>query len=262
MTKTQLPVSFDVEVKADISDSVNEIAKNTLDKPTKSVGNIGGTILTFVHDFFLYPMQKYNIYAESKLKKYEADLEDRINSIDPEEAVESSVNIIGPTIENLKYNLDEEYIKDMFTNVLVSDMTKSIKSKVQPCFIEIIKQLSNNDAKFIKTLRELQTISISTLVIKDTNIDNDSYSIINYVLVPSQNRSITPDLVTLDNLQRLGLIKIHFGKQILGEEEMCKNIFNYVKNKYKPRENSKITYDIAILEITNLGKDFIEVCTR
>ena len=43
---------------------------------------------------------------------------------------------------------------------------------------------------------------------------------------------------------------------------MSKNIYNYDKNKYKPRENSKITYDIAILEITNLGKDFIEVCTR
>lgn len=262
MTKSQLPISVDVEVKADISDSVNEIAKNTLDKPTKSIGNIGETILSFVHNFFLYPMQKYNIYAESKLEKYESDLKSRIDDINPEEIVESSVNIIGPTIENLKYNLDEEHIKNMFTNILISDMTKSMKNKVQPSFIEIIKQLSNKDAKFIQTIRELQRVNISTLIIKDTNIQTNGYTIINYVLIPSPNRTITPDLITLDNLQRLGLIKIEPGKFIVGEEEMCKNTFNYVKNHYRASENSEISYDIGILEVTSLGRNFVEVCTR
>lgn len=59
-----------------------------------------------------------------------------------EERVESSINIVGTTIESLKYNLDEEHIKDMFTNILISDMTKDKKEKVLPAYIEIVKQLS------------------------------------------------------------------------------------------------------------------------
>lgn len=261
MTKMALP-TVDVELKADLTDSVNIITKNTLSKPTEDVGKMGSTVLSFVHNFFLYPMQKYNLYAESKLKKYESDLEERIKKIPEEEIVESSVNIIGPTIENLKYNLDEEHIKDMFTNILISDMTKSKKNKVQPAFIEVVRQLSNKDAQFIKTLSELKKYSISTLVMKDTNIDTKGYTIINYVLVPSANRTITPNLITLDNLQRLGIIKIHLGKYVSGEEEFCKNIFKYVKTGYKPRQNSEITYELAITEITNFGKEFIEICTK
>lgn len=141
MNKNIKSIDVNVDLKADLTEPLNNITKNSLDKPSKSLGDISGTMLSFVHNFFLYPMQKYNIYAENKLEQYESDLKAKINEIDPEEIVESSVNIVGPTIENLKYNLDEEHIKDMFTNILISDMTKSMKSKVQPSFIEIVKQL-------------------------------------------------------------------------------------------------------------------------
>ncbi len=50
---TKLPVN--VEVKADLTESTNKVVLNTLNKPTEETGKIGGTLLSFVHNFFLFP---------------------------------------------------------------------------------------------------------------------------------------------------------------------------------------------------------------
>lgn len=259
----KLPInSINIDIKADLSDSLNNIVKNTLEKPSKSTGDIAETLISFVHNCFLYPLQKYNIYAKSKLKKFELELKNKIVEINPKEMVESSVNIVGPTIEGLKYNLDEEYIKNMFINILISDMTENLKNKVQPCYIEIVKQLSSSDAKLINMLKDNKADSLSLMIIKDFNSENKGYHIIDYVIAISQNNYIIPKTITLDNLQRLGLVRIHEKKAILGEEEMCKLVFKNIKSNYSHKENSTIIYENAILEITELGQNFIIVCTR
>lgn len=108
----------------------------------------------------------------------------------------------------------------------------------------------------------MQLVQISTLVIKDVNVKTNGHKIINYVLVPSEHRTIIPDLITLDNLERLGLIKINEGVYFKSHKELCENAFNSVKNYYKAGEEGKIDYTQAIFEITSMGKIFIEVCTR
>lgn len=179
-----------------------------------------------------------------------------------EERVESSINIVGTTIESLKYNLDEEHIKDMFTNILISDMTKDKKEKVLPAYIEIVKQLSSKGAVLLKTLRELHTRQLSVLMMRDSDRNTGSYRKINYVIVPYAGRTITPDLVSLDNLERLGLIKILNSTKITSEAQLCESTFNYVKNHYKSSSDGIITYEQGLFEVTDLGANFIDVCTR
>ena len=138
-----------IEIKADLTKVTENAYNDTLKEPLKSSSKITSTVLNFFYNTVLYPMQKYNLYAEDKLKKYAEDLQNRAKKIPEKNLVNPRVNILGPTVEGLKYNLDEEYIKEMFTNILLSDMDNRKQSKVLPSYIEIIKQLSKEDAEHI-----------------------------------------------------------------------------------------------------------------
>ena len=147
MDESNLP---NVDVNVDLTEITKEAYNDTLKRPLESGSGILTTTLDFVHNTILYPMQKYNLYAKSKLNNFQKELEQKTSTIPFENLVEPKINILGPTVEGLKYNLDEEYIKDMFTNILLADMDNRKQNNVLPSYIEIVKQLSAEDAKFLK----------------------------------------------------------------------------------------------------------------
>ena len=113
------------KLNLDICSSLNNSINNVLDKPSKEIGTSIGTILEFFNNTFLYPLKKYNIYAERKIAQFKEELTEKMLKIPKEDLVEPSMNIFGPTLEALKYNLDEKYIKEMFTNILLADINKN-----------------------------------------------------------------------------------------------------------------------------------------
>lgn len=259
-------MSVNLEAKIDVSDSVNDIVKKTLSEPSKESGKALKTMIGFFNNTILYPLQKYNLYAESKLIEYSQQLEQRINKIPKEKLVNPSINIIGPTMEGLKYNLDEKHIKEMFLNILSSDINVDKKSLVLPAYIEIIKQISNDDAKFLKTLYEIynqnNSIDFSLLFITlKSPLSSNGYVLLDKYIIPSRTRTIKPKQVVFDNLIRLGIIECIEGKSIAGSQ-LYEIGFNIVKYNYKdiPESMGKISYNEGILKITEFGLNFIKVC--
>ena len=140
-----------------------KIIKNLDDalvEPAVKAGNIASSILSFVHNSLCYPLQIYNIYAEEKIKAYKDSLEKKIKAKDKEELVLPSMQVLGPVMDGLRYNLDEEYIRDFFTNILINDMTKGNKDKVLPSFAFCVSQLSHDDALFILLLRNVMLLLV------------------------------------------------------------------------------------------------------
>ena len=83
------------------------------------------------------------------------ELEEKI--IEPEEL---NINIEGNVMDRLKYNLDEDYLVEMYTNILISDMDSRTKNKCHVCFVEILKQLSKNDLEVLNRKYEALLIEI------------------------------------------------------------------------------------------------------
>ena len=44
-------------------------------------------------------------------------------------------------MENLKYNLDKEYLVELYSNIIARNVDERTKDKVHPSFISIIKDL-------------------------------------------------------------------------------------------------------------------------
>ena len=69
---------------------------------------------------------------------------------------EPDLKIVYQIADKLKYNLDDEELREMFENLLISSMTKG--KTVHPIFVDIVDKISVEDARFFKTIVECETI--------------------------------------------------------------------------------------------------------
>ena len=245
-----------LNLQLDLTKVANKTYDDLASKPLKSTGNVGSTVIDFFHNFILYPLQKDNIYAEYKLQNYKDELVKKANKIPKESLILPRVNIFGPTLEGLKYNLDEQYIKDMFTNILISDMDSTKQSKVLPAYIDIVRQLSKDDAIFLKSLKECISYVRGFFCIELHN--KDKYILLEY----SDNNGKLSDFniiklnsIVIDNLIRLRLIEIP--DRVFVNQKVYDKMYELL---HQPTMIEVIQYTPRILSVTDFGKNFIDIC--
>lgn len=259
MEETNLPK---VEVKADLTKTIENAYDDTLKKPLKSSSKVLSTVFDFFHNTILYPMQKYNLYAESKLENYSRELQEKARSIPEENLVTPRVNILGPTFDGLKYNLDEDYVKEMFTNILISDMDKTKRNKVNVAFIYMVNQLNNSDAKLLAQLNEFKTSQIAIIKLNYRKADGGFSYISNDLIASYNNNFMVLKAVNIENLSRLKLLDVTF-EEYFTNKSIYLDIFNLIKPNISftlPHDAIKLDYTYGLLKITDLGKDFIDIC--
>lgn len=195
------------------------------------------------------------------------DCKKKQKKIPEENLIQPKVNILGPVMEGLKYNLDEEHIKEMFTNILLSDMDSRKQSRVKPAYIEIVKQLSKEDAEFLKGLKllylEKDILPIITLkaIVNNTN----SFFYVSNKIICLNNHPLRPiDPVVLDNLLRLKILDIPFDSHV-SDTVVYENAFNQLITQtafeeYNDKNNRHLGFKKEILKCTDFGKNFIDIC--
>jgi len=66
----------------------------------------------------------------------------KLKDIPVEKLVPPEPNIAVPSYEALRYSLDIEELREIYTNLLASSMNTDTKDYTHPASVEIIKQLS------------------------------------------------------------------------------------------------------------------------
>jgi hypothetical protein len=74
----------------------------------------------------------------------------KIEEIPPEFRVEPALIVAGPAIGAMKYCGSEPHIRELFVNLLVTSMDSRSASTAHPAFVEMVKQISPDEAKMIK----------------------------------------------------------------------------------------------------------------
>lgn len=203
-------------------------------------------------------------------KRFKPKLIHNLENVPPEDIIPPKLNVAGPAIEALRYTGHEESLSDMYASLLASAMDKRVAGGAHPAFVEIIKQLTSDEAKLIRYFLDPNAAyPLVTVKASDRDGSGGSWDIATNVSLLGESASVElPDYTPsyIDNLSRLGLIEIrgnwsysdpiHYAT--LESSAKVLALKNMVELQYKKSFSLKR----GAIHLTSLGKLFGGVCIR
>lgn len=261
-----LPINSDTINKSiDLIDESTKETRKELDKTTaKGVNKLAQL-------FWASPIGiKADVYIQERPYKMKKALEEMQKKYDEnipaKYQAEPSSYIALKGVNELNYCLDEDHLKEMFENLLVSDMDTRKKSKVLPSYIEIIKQLSKEDAVFLSNLKNknlLHSLPIINLKLVDNKTHSFNY-VSNTIICLENGDFIGIPQIVLDNLIRLKIVEIPFD-EYMATTSSYEKTFEKLKilpdfSPFNNVQGNHLDYKKRKIEFTDFGKNFIDIC--
>ncbi len=157
----------------------------------------------------LYPVSGL-VWGFERIKDFlDAKLASNLKDVPPENIISPKPNVAGPAIEALRFTGHEESLSDMYANLLAAAMDKSTADGAHPAFVEVIKQLTPDEAKLIGYFLEPLPFPLLTVRADDKVRGRGGYDVaVNVSLFGNLAGLALPKLVPayLDNLCRLGKV--------------------------------------------------------
>lgn len=268
--------NIEIKTETNLTEPIKQVTERVVIPPTEEVSRGITKLLSVVTTFIDNATYKYIANSEMKKKQFLEELSEKYNSIPEDSLKEPNINILGNVMDSLKYNLDENYLVEMYTNILISDMDSRTKNKCHICFVEILKQLSKNDLEVLNKIymmKHTSSIPFGKLNIVDSNNKPLKYELHNPIYIANIDNYVIDDYnafsTSIENLNRLGLIEINYTKYFTDKSiydlliqkilPSCTHILNNLR-----RDNPEATFgcEKAILTINNLGHDLMQICLR
>ncbi len=196
---------------------------------------------------------------------------DRLKDVPPEDIITPKPNVAGPAIEALRYTGHEETLSDMYANLLAASMDKNTASGAHPAFVEIIKQLTPDEAKIValfKPNRAFPLLNVGTGFKVETEEKKGGRVVLTSFSLLGEEAGVEfVDLTPayLDNLCRLGLIDflgsgIHYTSPGVYDSLENHRIVLEVKGQIEAEPEMKCEMQRTGFKITELGKQFAKLC--
>lgn len=257
------------EFKNIIADTAKEVYKDGLKEPVKETGKTIA-LLPRVIKAALAPVEMWILNKEYSIKMTQKMLEAKLQQFDPNQIESPEPYVAVPAINALSYTFASDSLLDMYSNLLASSMIVNKKWKVHPSFVEIIKQLSPDEAKLLKSLALHEGVNEFPLIDLVMEKEKDQYRLEYYYVLRNftnlGNRVCDlPSNISayIDNLVRLNLIEIKESATAIGCDysvlENDKMIVDFM-NKNQLKEGFKWGFEHSLFMITSFGKAFISIC--
>ena len=228
-----------------------------------------GTILNFIPGIiaaYLTKCQDWLINGTKSIELTAQAVQEKIQNIPEEKLTEPEANIAIPAIQQLSYCYDCEELRNMYANLLVASMNTDTKSSAHPAFVDIIKQLSPDEAKILKKLIYQPPISYPLLDVNfSLNEEGGILPLIKNFSDLAYGDCEYPNHIAayLENLNRLGIIEIS-STQWLTDNSLYEKLQNHPAVQ-KAIEDSKINgakinFGKKIFSVTNFGVSFMKSC--
>ena len=205
--------------------------------------------------------REYNVEETKKL------LAMKLEKVDADKIVPPESYIAVPAIQALSYSMNSIDLRNMYANLLATSMNADKKWNVHPSFVEVIKQLSPDEAKLLKSLTKNSYPIIDLRLVSP----NGEFDVIvrNYTDVADDICEQPNKIFSyLDNLERLELIEIPYGLHI-ANESAYKHLEEHSEiKKIQNAFNSKTDKDVKwefnrkCFQLTQYGRDFVDVCVE
>lgn len=245
-----------------------EIASKLYDDLVEPTAKPIGKIFSFLPRTIRLWFSKWEtwiINGEKSLELTAQAIRNKTKNISIENLTEPEPYVAVPAIQQLTYSFDSSELREMYANLLVSSMNKETKYFVHPSFVEIIKQLSPDEAKLLKYLASnpVQPLIDVRLVLKQ----NEGFILLNHNFTNiAEGICDNPNGIYsyIDNLERLKLIEIPFDEYLKNDKlyealEKHPTIVKLKEDDYGEKfKEVKIVKKKFVL--TSYAEDFIKIC--
>lgn len=240
-----------------IPQSIERIANNITDKPSKSMGQTFDDIWYLVLGGHIgYRAEKRKMKYAKALEEYRQNIEDEINKIPDKNKMESDIQIVGPALEKSKYCADKIELRKMFAKLIASSMDSRKENIVHPIFTDIISRMTNEDAlvfgciamkSSVKEGMEKEAMLMSLMTLK----------LLGLVNIPDLGVDSDENISDMCST----IFSFYYGRFInksdkIGESHIQKYVNDTVTKLMRDRP------DIAIVnsKLTKIGEIFKEIC--
>lgn len=251
----------------ELPNSVDNALKNLTDKPTQNAGNTIADIWYLVFGGISHAADKRKMKYAADLEQYRQSLNQSIASIPEAKKIEPSIQVAAQALENSKYCVSSETLRNMFVKLITGTMNSDIEPLTHPSFPEMIKQMSEYDALLLKELSQTTELYFPIAEYHEIFTENDGFFTLfsNAYISNIYNLSLDNCSCALTSLERMGLITISYDEYLTDDSKYLafKNTTTYKELSSfvnQLNRNSHIDIQKGLCRITPLGKQFIKVC--
>ena len=245
-----------------------EIYKDTAQPAVRAVGNALGTCFEFVtswHWSLKLKSEKARLTFQKNLEKYAEELA----KIPEEKRCEVHQQIGLPILDKLTYTTEED-IADLFIMLLTSASNQDMVHTALPAFVSMISELSPDEARILNYLKDKEDIAYCDF--RGVNKKNGK-EILNNIcrctIIPDEVKLEHKDniIIYLNNFVRLGILVDYNATFYRLEDTITYNriqdiYLEKLKSDLVPNKYQNIKILKSFYEITELGKRFIQACTK
>lgn len=260
----------------DAVDAVTGIAKvipvyqDVAQPAAQELGKALQTVAKTVH-VALAPVSAL-VWGYDQVKEFvSTKVADRLKNVPPENIVTPKPNVAGPALESLRYIGHESSLSDLYANLLAASMDKSTAQGAHPAFVEIIKQLTPDEAKlvglFVNREMAFPLLDVRREYKTQTPEKNGGFEeLVNFSLLGKIAQCEFPQLVPtyIDNLCRLGLATIpamyeYTAPGVYEPLESAPEV-QMLKSQIELSQEWSCTFERKGLRVTALGRQFSNIC--
>ena len=247
-------------INVELPDFVDHAAENITGQITANAGQTFGDIWFLVFGGISQLAEKKKMKYAIEFKK---ELEEKIEQIPQEKRVEANIQTVGPALENSKYCMEAEEIREAFANLISRSLHQDYSKYVHPSFADMLKQMSPIDAQNLKLFKGQKSYPICD--IHYTKKGSQGYKVIFNNLFLGNTAQNNYDLQTqsISSLVRFGLVDIpefaSLADQALYDGFETNSMYLSMKMAI-PEEVGTVTLKKKKIDITPLGEMFIKVC--
>jgi hypothetical protein len=204
------------------------------------------------------------VWGYEKIEDYLTKrVSEKLKDIPKEDIETPPTNIAGPAVESLKYTGHNENLRELYASLLAMSMNKKTADKAHPSFVEVIKNLSTEEALILQQF--VSKSMFPKIDVQETGGNNggEINHFINFTLFHKMDTRINVNNTRtyLDNLQRLGVIEIlkdeYFADEspykILKNDSALIGLKDLIEKKGK-----KVKFRKGLIRLTAFGTDFVK----
>lgn len=236
------------------------VYQDTLQPAAKQIGKSLETVTKTVN-IALAPI-KALVWGYEKIENFiSTSVSDKLKNVAEEDIISPPIEIAGPAVEALRFTGHEVNLRELFANLLASSMDKNTTDYVHPGFVEILKNLSSDEALLLQAFINVNYFPLIDvrMELKDNKGSKVEYSNFSqlYKLVDLKRPDLIPNYI--DNLCRLGLTVIP-PLTTLTDTSLYEPLENDLEleplRKRILDADAKVNYQRKYLLLTMYGKQF------